>query len=132
MTGRDLSKSWLSKNEDSIREYQKNPKSQFVFTVNGYYALFSTINYDSHMKNIKKIPKNLPILFISGADDPVGHMGKAVKKVYRQYAKAGIQDLSMKIYENDRHELLQETNRETVFYDVYRWCVKRICNCSVN
>lgn len=125
-TGADPSKSWLSKNEESVRAYYDDPRCTFVFTVNGYYGLFSTIRYVNQMKHIRKIRKNLPVFFIAGEDDPVGNFGEGVKKAYAQYRQAGIQDVRMKLYQNDRHEILQETDREQVFEDVYQWCIKRM------
>lgn len=77
------------------------------------------------MKNILNIRKNLPVLFIAGADDPVGNFGEGVKKAYAQYRQAGIRDVKMKLYPGDRHEILQETDREQVFEDVYQWCQKK-------
>lgn len=124
-TGAEPSKSWLSKNEESVKAYYNDPRCTFVFTVNGYYGLFSTVRYDNQMKHIRKIRKDLPVFFIAGADDPVGNFGEGVKKAYAQYRHAGIRDVKMKLYENDRHEILQETDREQVFADVYHWCEKR-------
>lgn len=125
-TGADPSKSWLSKNEESVRAYYDDPRCTFVFTVNGYYGLFSTVRYVNQMKHIRKIRKNLPVFFIAGEDDPVGNFGEGVKKAYAQYRQAGIRDVKMKLYQNDRHEILQETDREQVFEDVYQWCKKRM------
>lgn len=125
-TGKEVSKSWLSKNEESVTAYYKDARCTFTFTVNGYYGLFSTIYYDNRMKNIRKIRKNLPVLFIAGQDDPVGDFGRGVKKAYAQYRKAGIQDVKIKLYQNDRHEILQETDREQVFSDIFRWCCKHM------
>ena len=74
------------------------------------------------MKHVRKIRKDLPVLFLSGADDPVGNFGEGVKKAYAQYRQAGIQDVKLKLYQDDRHEILQETDREKVFADIYQWC----------
>lgn len=126
MTGADAANSWLSKNEESVKEYYKDPRCTFLFTVNGFYTLLSTICYDNQMKNIRKIRKDLPVLFISGADDPVGDFGTGVKKACAQYRQAGIQDVKLKLYKGDRHEILQETDRAQVFADVYKWCRKRM------
>ncbi len=126
MTGQDPSNSWLSKNEESVRAYYQDPRCTFLFTVNGYYTLFSTIYYDNRINNVCRIRKNLPVLFISGADDPVGSFGKGVKKACAQYRRAGIQDVKLKLYENDRHEILQETDRAQIFADIYEWCKKRM------
>lgn len=125
-TGEDVSRSWLSKNEESVKAYYRDPRCTFVFTINGYYGLFSTIYYDNHMKNIRKIRKNLPAFFIAGAEDPVGSFGEGVKKAYVQYRQAGMSDVKIKLYKNDRHEILQENDREKVFSDVYQWCRKYI------
>ena len=125
-TGAEPAKSWLSKNEESVRAYYNDPRCTFVFTLNGYYGLFSTIRYVSQMKHIRKIRKDLPVFFIAGEEDPVGNFGEGVKKAGAQYRQAGIQDVKIKLYPNDRHEILQETDRDQVFADVYQWCKKRI------
>ena len=121
-TGEDISRNWLSKNEESIKAYYQDPRCTFIFTVNGYYGLFSTIYYDNHMRNISKIRKNLPVFFIAGEQDPVGNFGEGVKKAYAQYRQAGIRDVKMKLYKDDRHEILQENDRGKVFADIYQWC----------
>ena len=72
------------------------------------------------------IRKDLPILFVSGADDPVGGLSKGVSMAYQKFVNAGIEDVTLKLYENDRHELLQETDRERVFEDIYTWMEKRL------
>lgn len=71
------------------------------------------------------IPKGLPILFTAGADDPVGDFGKGVRKVYEQYKAAGIQDVSLRLYSGDRHEILNETDREQVYQDLFEWLEER-------
>lgn len=126
LTGADVSNSWLSKNEESVRAYYQDPRCTFLFTVNGYYGLLSTIRYGNQMKHIRKIRKNLPVFFISGETDPVGNFGEGVKKAYAQYRQAGIRDVKIKLYPDDRHEILQETDREQVFEDVYQWCKKKM------
>jgi len=125
-TGAEPARSWLSKNEESVRAYYNDPRCTFIFTVNGYYGLFSTVRYANQMKYIRRIRKNLPVFFIAGKEDPVGNFGEGVKKAYAQYRQAGIRDVKMKLYENDRHEILQETDREQVFEDIYQWCKKRM------
>lgn len=125
-TGAEPEKSWLSKNVESVQAYYKDPRCTFVFTLNGYYGLFSTIRYANQMKYVRKIRSSLPVFFISGQDDPVGNFGEGVRKVYAQYRQAGIRDVKMKLYKNDRHEILQETDREQVFEDICQWCKKRM------
>ena len=73
-----------------------------------------------------KIPKNLPIFIVSGGADPVGDYGKGVQQVFETYKLAGIEDICIKLYENDRHEILNELDKHVVYDDVYRWIEKHI------
>ena len=70
---------------------------------------------------IGRIPKELPVLFASGKDDPVGSMGKGVERSYEGYRKAGIRDVRIKLDENDRHEILNELDKDTVYHDLLKW-----------
>ena len=122
----DPTGSWLSKNKESVQAYERDKRCTFRFTLNGYYGLFSTISYDNQSKHVRRIRKDLPVLFTAGKDDPVGSFGKGVKKVCRQYRRAGIKDIKLRLYENDRHEILQETDRRRVFADIYHWMKKHM------
>ena len=125
-TGEDPSGSWLSKNEENVKAYYADPMCDFLFTLNGYWVLLSTVKFDNQKKNIEAVPKELPILFVSGEDDPVGHMGKGVKKVYNDFVKAGIADVSCRLFEGDRHEILNELDRDEVYAYIYDWLDARI------
>lgn len=117
---------WLSRNQENVDQYCRDEACTFLFTLNGYQTLFSTLLYIEDYKNILKLPSALPMLFLSGEDDPVGDYGKAVKKVYLIYKKCGIKDLSLKLYPEDRHEVMNEIDRKEVYTYLYRWIDKRI------
>lgn len=120
-TGAVPENSWLTKDVAIVKKYYSDPKCTFLFSLGAYRGLVESTKYDNDMNNIAKMKKDLPILFASGADDPVGNMGQGVKEAYDKFEKAGMQDLSIKLYESDRHEILNETDRETVFEDMYQW-----------
>ena len=67
----------------------------------------------------------LPIFLVAGKDDPVGNFGKSVENIYKNYKSCGIEDVSMKLYENDRHEILNEVDRSLVFDDLLTWMENR-------
>lgn len=113
--------SWLSKNVENNRQYNESPKCGFMLTLNGYDTLFSLIQYIQDPVHMAQIPKNLPLLFVSGQDDPVGDFGKGVRKVYESYKQAGCTDLTWKLYTDDRHEILNELNCDQVYMDIYNW-----------
>ncbi len=117
---------WLSKDEEIIKIYEKDKLCTFDFTVNGYKTLFDSIHFIQKKENIEKVPKELPILFISGIEDPVGDYGKGVEKAYDDFCDAGINNAEMVLYHDCRHELLNEIEREAVYEDVYTWIQKYI------
>lgn len=120
------SRDWLTKDSDIVDSYIANPQCTFMFTVNGYYNLFYSIKDCQNKKNIDRIPKDLPVFFVAGNDDPVGNFGKGVVKACDGFKKAGISDVALKLYKDDRHEILNETDRETVFDDILKWIQSKI------
>lgn len=117
---------WLSVEESNVDRYIADPMCGFVFTVNGFATLFKLIYNCGDEEKLSKMPKNLPIMLISGADDPVGDYGRSIEKVYQSYLDHGMLNVQMKLYEGDRHELLNEADREQVYGDIYRWILQRI------
>lgn len=117
---------WLSRNEENVDRYLADPMCGFVFTLNGFAALFKLIHNCYDTGKLEKMPKQLPILLIAGAEDPVGNYGKSVEKVYHSYLEHGMRNVQMKLYEKDRHELLNEIDREQVYGDIYRWILRNI------
>ena len=99
----------------------------YAFTANGYIGFFNVIKYDINEKNIAKTPADLPVLFASGEEDPVGNYGKAVKKIFKLYTKY-VDNVELRLYEDDRHELHSETNRQEVFDDLLEWIKSNVCS----
>lgn len=110
---------WLSREEENVKKYVADPLCGFCFTVSGFSDLFKVLKFIGKDKNIRKMDKSLPVLLAAGACDPVGENGAGVKRVYERFKKDGLSDVSLKLYENDRHEILNEIDRETVYEDIY-------------
>ena len=110
---------WLTKDEKIVDTYLKEPRDTFRFTVNGYKFLFNAI--EDEQKNIDKMPKDLPVFFVSGEEDPVGAYGKGVITSYTKFKEAGMTDVNIKLYPGDRHEILNELDRQQVYEDLYTW-----------
>jgi alpha-beta hydrolase superfamily lysophospholipase len=117
---------WLTKDEAKVDAFIKEPKAQFTFTNRGYYDLFSMLSDVSKADWAKSLPKDLPVLFISGSEDPVGAYGKGVFKVFRSLVDAGLTDVELKLYGAGRHEMLNETNRVDVYSDLHHWALARM------
>ncbi len=111
---------WLTKDTAIVDEYTADPKCSYMFTANGYIGFLNVIRFDINEKNIARTPAALPVLFASGEEDPVGDYGKAVKKVFKLYTKY-VDNVELRLYEDNRHELHSETNRQEVFEDLLEW-----------
>lgn len=119
-------KEWLTKDEKIIDWYINEPRCSYKFTLNGYYNMFKGISR-LHDKNLlNKIPKQLPILFVSGQDDPVGDFGKGVEAAFNSVKEVGCTNVEMKLYPNDRHEILNELDKQQVYEDLYNWMQDKI------
>lgn len=112
---------WMTSDREHLDAYVADPLCSFVFTVNAYYSMFTGMLNMEKKESIYMIPKTLPILFASGTDDPVGNFGKGVRKIYEQCKAAGLQDVTLRLYAGDRHELLNETDRQQVYQDLFDW-----------
>lgn len=112
---------WLTKDEKIVDAYIDNPLCGFTFTINGFQTLFELAESVHKKTNLEKMPKLLPVLFISGTEDPVGDYGKGVNKAYRSFIEAGMKNVQMKMYSDARHEILNETEKDNIYEDIYLW-----------
>ncbi len=120
-TGKEPERSWLTRDTDLVERFYKEPRCTFRFTVNGYQGLFEAVRDAADRELAGQIPKDLPLLLASGDRDPVGDLGEGVRRVEALYREAGIRDLTLKLYPGARHEILNETNRQEVWQDLYDW-----------
>lgn len=117
---------WLSRDADAYRQYAGDPYSGFVFTNAGFRDLFRLLDTVTGRKWSGRVPKDLPIILLSGDQDPVGDYGKGVRQVYGWLKKSGVRDLSLKLYPGARHELHNERNREEFVEDIAAWMERRM------
>lgn len=118
---------WLAGNKPVVETYMKDPLCGFVFTVNGFETLFELINRAQKPENMRKIPKKLPVFLIAGEEDPVGDYGAGVERVYKSYKEElGIKNVKIKLYAGDRHEILNESDKEQIYEDIYPWLMERV------
>ncbi len=113
--------SWISRDEDIVSAYEKDPLCNFHFTVRAYSDLLFLVSYVSDSSWAKKIDRSLPVLICSGSDDPVGNYGKGPQEVFDVLNAEGLEDIELKLYSGARHEILNETNRAEVYEDILAW-----------
>ncbi|MDD3796001.1 MAG: alpha/beta fold hydrolase [Lachnospiraceae bacterium] len=112
---------WLTRDAAAVDAYRRDRRTQFIFTLNAYYNLFLGLNYLCDTKNLLKMPKGLPVLFVAGEEDPVGNFGLGVKRTAVAFRAVGMKLVECRLYPNDRHEILNELNRQDVYQDIWNW-----------
>ena len=117
---------WLNRDQAEVDKYLAEERCTFTFTLNAYYSMFSGILRLHDPAFLARMPKELPLLFLSGDADPVGEQGKGVRRAIQSLKDAGVQNIESIFYPGARHELLVETNKLEVFADIAAWLDKQL------
>lgn len=117
---------WLSRDKDIVDAYIAHPLCGFTASCGLLRDMMTGIYYIQQPKHLALMRKDLPVFFIAGGDDPVGSYGTGVHKCVDAFRKAGMTDVSVRIYPLCRHEILNEINKEEIFEDVAQWIEKKI------
>lgn len=112
---------WFTNDTDVIDKYLEDKQCGFTFTINGFKTVFELSKRCNDKKALNKIPKKLPVLIAAGTEDPVGNYGVAPQKVYDTYLNLDMTKVQLKMYKGARHELVNETNRESICKDLLNW-----------
>ncbi|WP_249028640.1 alpha/beta fold hydrolase [Tannockella kyphosi] len=115
---------WLSRDEQICQKYIRDPYCTFSFSIHAYRDLFkllTTVNEDSWYTSFAV---EFPVFLVAGDKDPVGENGKGVREVYDHLIQTGHKNVELKLYQDARHELLNEINKEEVSNDFMEWVLK--------
>lgn len=112
---------WLTRDNTFVQRYINDPRCGITCT-NGFWRDFlEGLSRTQRMSNLRKIRKDLPVYSLAGSKDPVGHDGVNVAILDDKLESAGLIDVTLKIYEGARHDLLHETNKDEVYSDLLTW-----------
>lgn len=112
---------WISRDEAVVDRYNADPLCQFVPTVGMFRDMMGGLQFIGNPSNLARMDPKIPVYFFSGDQDPVGSRGKGVRKVAELFHGAGVEDISLRLYPEGRHEMLNEINRTQVYEDVLLW-----------
>lgn len=116
---------WLTRDEKVVDAYINDKRINFIFTLNAFYYMFKGMLYSYDKGYLDKIPESLPLILLSGEKDPLGNFGKDVEKLYAVY-KTKLTDVTMKLYKDYRHEILNELDKDKVNKDILSWINKKM------
>lgn len=117
---------WLTRENKIVDSYMADPLCGFTPSAGLMRDMMKGIRYIEQPGSLSWMKKDLPVFFIAGGDDPVGNYGKGVRQCAAAFQKAGMTDVTTKIYPLCRHEILNEINRQEVYEDVLNWIWKHI------
>lgn len=109
---------WLTRDETVRKKYYADPFCTFLFTVSAMADLVRLNRNSNRRKWYEKLPRELPILMLSGDEDPVGDYGQGVKEVWRKLKETG-HDAQIILYPQARHEILNDETYEQVKQDIF-------------
>ena len=119
---------WLSRDTEQVDRYVADPRCGGTFTLAADRLLIDAMARANAPWTYEHTPKDLPLLLMSGGDDPVGGAGVGVRAVADAYRAAGVRDVTLRLYPQARHELLNEINRAEVTHDLLDWLDARLPN----
>ena len=115
---------WLTRDAGIVDKYIADPYCGFLFTAQGMHDLIEANIASNAEEWYRGVPADLPVLLISGGEDPVGDYGQGVRTVAEKLKETGHTDVTLKLYPECRHEVLNELNREEVMADILEWMGK--------
>ncbi|MDD3126181.1 MAG: alpha/beta hydrolase [Candidatus Izemoplasmatales bacterium] len=115
---KDRDVEWLTKNVDIQNYYHDSLMCGQPFTVSANCDMFSWMAFDDKLDNIRLGNKEMPLYFMSGANDPLSNYGVQVTKLVHIFQNMGYKNITFKLYENDRHEVLNELDNQVAYQDI--------------
>nr|WP_277348930.1 alpha/beta hydrolase [Sneathiella limimaris] len=112
---------WLSRDEAEVDKYANDPLCGFDCSIATWIGLLDALTRIASDAALAKMNKETPIYIFSGTKDPVGEQTKGVKRLLKQYEKHKFSNVTQRFYEDGRHELFNETNRDEVTRDLINW-----------
>lgn len=116
---------WICADPAVVQAYTDDPLCGGNASVGLAREMLRGIGMIEKKKNLEAMPKELPVFFIAGKSDPVGNMGKGVRKAAEAFRKVGMRHVALKLYDG-RHEILNEQNHAEVYEDIWIFFEKQL------
>ena len=116
---------WLSYDEENVRKYIADPLCGAEFTVGSYCALFHLLNRMQQAHACRDVNAEMPILLISGKDDPCTGGEKGRENSRALLEKSGFRNISAITHDHMRHEILNEHEHEKVYRELLDFFLDR-------
>lgn len=115
---------WLSRDPAQVDRYVDDPRCGFLCSNQLWIDLLGALIELGRIDRLRRLPKTLPVYLFCGALDPVSDASKGVVALGDQLRAAGLEDVTVKVYPEGRHEMFNETNRDEVVADLLAWLAR--------
>jgi alpha-beta hydrolase superfamily lysophospholipase len=112
---------WLSRDEAIVDAYLADPLCGFGIDAASFKDMFAGARRLADPEQVARVPSDLPIYVAVGSRDPVNGGLTLLWALVDRYRAAGLSDVSVRVYDEGRHEILNETNRREVVNDLIQW-----------
>jgi len=116
---------WLSQDEKEVDLYVNDPFCGFEVSISMWRDVLDGVFYAGSKKNLQKLPKELPVHIVGGAEDPCTLNGGDMEKLAIKLHNIGLSDVTCNILEGTRHESLNEVNRDQTTEQFIKWLNER-------
>lgn len=113
--------SFVSADIGARQRYKHDNKCGFMLSALALRELFDVIRSVNDADWVTSVPLSLPVLLISGEDDPISEKGDGIRQIYDALADHELNELKMKIYKGCRHDVLNDSAKEEVLSDTAEW-----------
>jgi alpha-beta hydrolase superfamily lysophospholipase len=117
---------WLSRDPVEVDKYVADPLCGWDASVAMWQDVFELIFRGADNANFARLPKSLPVFLVGGGKDPATSGGKAVTALAKRMRAMGFEDVTGRIFEDTRHETLNEINRQGAMEDFAAWAARAI------
>jgi alpha-beta hydrolase superfamily lysophospholipase len=112
---------WLSRDASIVDAYLADPLCGFGIDSASAKDMFAGARRLADPAEVARIPHYLPLYVAVGSKDPVNAGLALLWPLVDRYREAGVTDVTVRVYEDARHEILNETNRSEVIDDLLEW-----------
>ncbi len=112
---------WLSTDPAVVDAYLADPWCGYACTLGFYQGMFRALRRSWSCRNIQSLPRELPVLLLSGELDPAIRFGADTRNLHLKYQRCGLDKTEMRLFEGGRHEMLNERNKTEVWAHILRW-----------
>lgn len=122
----DSEAAWLSRDPEARETYEDSTENKFTISYGFCDTIVDVLHYIHRKKNMKLVPKDMPILMLTGSEDPLSDGGKRVDKLQKELTALGVKDITHVKYPGARHEPFNEINKDQVRQDALDWMHKHM------